>query len=308
MVCLCRPDAVGRVFVKDASVMDSTNIFRLAGLVFTAVSFVIVGDTSGKLLTARGVDPFFIAWSRFALAALVLLPFSGLSLSELPNLRDWRVLVRGAFITGGICCILTALRSEPIANVFGAFFVGPIVSYVLAIVFLGETPSRSRSMLLAVGFLGVLLIVKPGFGASIGMGFAIAAGVFYGGYLAMTRTVAGLYRPRFLLMSQLIVGSVILTPIGLSMPFPDLGVPVLFLVALSALGSAIGNYLLVVANKSAEASLIAPLVYSQLFSATLAGLVVFGDWPDLYALLGLVLIAVSGFGSLLIHQKQVQRA
>lgn len=288
--------------------MHTASLLRLAGVVFTAVTCVVIGDTAGKLLTARGVDPFFIAWTRFALAAVVLLPFSGLNLRELPNLRDWRVLVRGAFITGGICCILTALRTEPIANVFGAFFVGPIVSYVLAILFLGETPSRSRSLLLALGFLGVLLVIKPGFGASTGIAFALAAGGCYGAYLAMTRTVAGRYRPRFLLISQLIIGSVLLTPIGLNVGFPDFSLPILALIMVSALGSALGNFLLVIASKSAEASLIAPLVYSQLLSATVAGLLVFGELPDAYALLGLVLIAVSGFGSLLIHQKQTRHA
>jgi drug/metabolite transporter (DMT)-like permease len=286
--------------------MHSSSLLRLAGVVFAAVTFVVIGDTAGKLLTARGVDPFFIAWTRFALAAAVLLPFSGLTLRELPNLRDWRVLVRGTFITIGICCILTALRTEPIANVFGAFFVGPIVSYVLATLFMGEKPSRSRSMLLALGFLGVLLVVKPGFGASTGMVFALAAGGCYGAYLAMTRTVAGLYRPRFLLMSQLIVGSILLTPFGLTVSFPDFGLPIVVFIIASALSSALGNFLLVVASKSAEASLVAPLVYSQLFSATVAGLLVFEELPDGYAMLGLMLIAISGFGSLFIHHKQAR--
>ena len=282
--------------------MDSMFLLRIAGVVFAAVTFVVIGDTAGKLLTARGVEPFFIAWTRFALAAVVLLPFSGLTLPELSNLRDWRLLLRGAFIAGGICCILTALRTEPIANVFGAFFVGPIVSYVLAIQFLGESPSRGRTVLLGLGFVGVLLVVKPGFGASVGMVFAFAAGGCYGAYLAMTRTVAGAYRPRFLLMSQLIVGTVLLTPLGLSVDLPDFDLPIVALIIVSALGSALGNYLLVLANKSAEASLIAPLVYTQLFSATVAGLLVFGDWPDTYALLGLILIALSGFGSLFVQK------
>ena len=282
--------------------MDSMFLLRIAGVVFAAVTFVVIGDTAGKLLTARGVEPFFIAWTRFALAAVVLLPFSGLTLPELSNLRDWRLLLRGAFIAGGICCILTALRTEPIANVFGAFFVGPIVSYVLAIQFLGESPSRGRTVLLGLGFVGVLLVVKPGFGASVGMVFAFAAGGCYGAYLAMTRTVAGAYRPRFLLMSQLIVGTVLLTPLGLSVDLPDFDLPIVALIIVSTLGSALGNYLLVLANKSAEASLIAPLVYTQLFSATVAGLLVFGDWPDTYALLGLILIALSGFGSLFVQK------
>jgi len=285
--------------------MTLSSLFRLAMLVFVAVTCVVIGDTAGKLLTSRGVDPVFVAWTRFALAALILLPFSGLSLRELPNFRDWRVLLRGAFITGGICCILVALRTEPTANVFGAFFIGPVVSYGLAILFLGETPSRSRSVLLMVGFVGVMLVVKPGFGGSWGMAFALVAGTCYGAYLAMTRTVAGLYRPRFLLMSQLVIGSVILTPVGLTVGFPDLDIPLGALILLSAFGSAVGNYLLVVASKSAEASLIAPLVYSQLFSATVAGVLVFGEWPDIYALLGLILIAFSGFGSLVAHRLSV---
>ncbi|WP_170428485.1 DMT family transporter [Ruegeria arenilitoris] len=282
--------------------MTSPNLFQLAGLVFAAVTFVVVGDTAGKLLTGGGVDPIIVAWSRFALAAMLLLPFSGLTASELPNFRDWRVLLRACFITGGICCILTALRTEPIANVFGAFFIGPVVSYALAILFLGEKPSRRRGVLLAIGFAGVMLVVKPGFGVSPGMIFALAAGGCYGGYLVMTRTLAGAYRPRFLLISQLLIGSVLLTPLGLTAEFPAPDVSVAALILLSAFASAVGNYLLVIANKSAEASLIAPLVYSQLVSATVLGILVFKEWPDAYSLLGLVLIAFSGLGSLILHQ------
>ncbi|NNE86869.1 MAG: DMT family transporter [Silicimonas sp.] len=272
-------------------------------MVFVATTCVVIGDTAGKLLTQQGVAPVFIAWTRFALAAALLLPFSGLSLKELPGLADWRVLLRAAFIASGIFLILTALKTEPIANVFGAFFVGPIVSYVLAVIFLGETPSRSRGLLLIVGFAGVLLVVKPGFGATLGMGFAVAAGMCYGAYLAMTRTVAGDYRPRFLLMSQLLVGAVLLAPFGVSAGIPRLDGYLWALILISALGSALGNYLLVSANKIAEASLIAPLVYSQLISATVLGVIVFGDWPDAVALIGLLLVLLSGFGSLVAHRR-----
>ena len=255
-------------------------------------------------MTAGGVAPGLVAWTRFLIAAVVLLPFSGLSLAELPKLLEWRVFLRALLVASGIFCILTALKTEPIANVFGAFFIGPVVSYVLAILFLGERPSFARGVLLGVGFLGVMLVVKPGFGASSGMVYALAAGVFYGGYLAMTRAVAGEVRPRFLLISQLIIGSVVLTPVGVSADLPDFGAVLVGLILISALGSAAGNYLLVIANRRAEASLIAPLVYTQLISATVAGVAVFGDWPDAVSFLGLALIAGSGIGSLVVSRRQ----
>lgn len=278
--------------------MQSSALLRLAALVLTATTLVVVGDTAGKLLTQSGTDPIFVAWTRFAIAAVLLAPVLRPRRIERPGLTDWRILMRAATLAAGICCILTALRTEPIANVFGAFFIGPVVSYILAVLFLGERPSALRTALLALGVLGVVLVVKPGFGATPGMFFALAAGVSYGVYLTMTRVVATGYRPQFLLMSQLLIGTVLLSPLGLSVSWPAPSLPVALLVLLSALGSAAGNFCLVLANQKAEASLIAPLVYSQLLSATVLGVLVFGDWPDPLALLGLSLIALSGLGTL----------
>lgn len=99
-------------------------------------------------------------------------------------------------------------------------------------------------------------------------------------------------------MSQLVIGAVLLAPLGMRAALPEPSLPVAALIGLSAFGSALGNFLIVQASRRAEASLIAPLIYSQLLSATAAGVLVFGDWPDRFALLGLVLIMVSGFGAL----------
>ena len=212
------------------------------------------------------------------------------------------MLLRGCFISGGIFSILTALKTEPIANVYGAFFIGPIVSYGIAYLFMGEAVSRSKTLLLLVGFIGVLMVVQPGFGMSSGILFALLAGCCYGSYLATTRLVAGAFTPPLLLISQLMIGSVVLLPVGMSETLLTLNATSYFLIGLSAIFSAAGNYLLVLANRWAEATLIAPLVYSQLISASTAGLVVFGDWPDRLSFVGLSLILVSGFGSLMLQK------
>lgn len=278
--------------------MTFTFLLRLTGLVFIAVSFVVLGDTAGKLLTAGGVEPIFVAWTRFAIAAALMLPFSGLRRGDAAVFLDWRVIGRAIVLAIGISCILTALKTEPMANVFGAFFIGPIVSFVLAVLLLGERATRARAVLLVLGFGGVLLVVKPGFGFSSGLGWALMAGVAYGVYLATTRVVAPLYRPRVLLLSQLVIGAIVLCPFGWTTSWPEPKIDIAALVTLSAVGSAIGNYLLVVANRGADAALIAPLVYTQLIAATVAGFFVFGDWPDQSVMIGLLVILTSGLGTL----------
>ena len=282
---------------KPTSIADASFWMTLA-MVVPAMFCIVAGDTAGKALTQAGAHPFFVAWARFAMAALALLPFSGLTRAELPQLADWRILLRGALVVGGIASILTALSTEPIADVFGAFFVGPIISYILAALLLKEHVTPARSLLLALGFAGVLLVVKPGFGAGLGMGFAVLAGVFYGSFLTATRWLAGGFRPRFLLISQLLVGSVLLAPLAFSVGVPAMTPDVWLLLVGSAAGSAMGNFLLAMANRSAPASVIAPLVYTQLVAATLLGYLVFGDWPDALSLTGLAVILVSGLLSL----------
>ena len=276
--------------------------------VFSALCLIVAGDTAGKLLAGAGFSPFFVAWMRFGIAAIVLLPFSGLDRAEARRLLDPRVLLRAALIVGGISAILTALRTEPIANVFGAFFVSPIVSFALSALVLGERVTPARTALLLIGFAGVLLVVRPGFGMSAGLAFALLAGICHGAYLMTTRWLAPHHRPRFLLISQLVVGAAILTPFGLAAGIPAMTISAAGLIGVSALGSAAGNYLLVIASRTTPASLIAPLVYTQLIAATAAGYLVFGDWPATLALAGLTLILASGLLSFALTRAPVAGA
>lgn len=269
-------------------------LVKIIATVFAALCLIVTGDTAGKLLASGGFSPYFVAWARFAIAALLLLPLSGLKRGELRNLLDRGILLRAALIAGGISCILTALKTEPIANVFGAFFVSPVVSYFLSALLLKERISAGRTVMLLFGLLGVMLVVKPGFGATAGMGFALLAGCLHGSYLVATRWLAGAYRPRFLLISQLLIGAVILSPLALGAETAAFDPTAVGLVCTSAIGSAAGNYLLVVASRTTPASLIAPLIYTQLIAAALSGYLVFSDWPDSVAFLGLFIILISG--------------
>lgn len=269
---------------------------KVVGAVVLAMFLIVGGDAAATVLTGAGFAQVFIAWTRFALAAVLLAPLLGLGRAELRHFLNWRLYLRTVFIVGGIVSILTALKTEPMANVFGGFFVGPVVSYFLSALLLGERITPTRTVLLLVSFAGVLLVVKPGFGMTVGMGFAILAGSFYGCYLVATRWLAGNFRPRFLLLSQLAIGAVVLAPFALG-PVPDISLPVFGLIAVSALGSAGGNLLLVLVNRTTPAGVIAPLIYSQLLAAMVIGWAVFGQWPDGISLLGLVIIMAAGVSS-----------
>ncbi len=269
---------------------------QTVAMVVAAMFMIVGGDAAATVLTGAGFPQVFVAWTRFALAAVLLAPFCGLRLAELRQFADWRLYLRTALIVGGIVCILTALKTEPMANVFGGFFVGPVVSYLLSALLLGERITPLRTLLLLVSFAGVLLVVRPGFGMTAGMGFAILAGCFHGAYLVATRWLAGGFRPRFLLLSQLAIGAVMLAPFAV-VAVPAFTAPVIGLITLSALGSAAGNLLLVLVNRTTPAGVIAPLIYSQLLAAMIIGWAVFGQWPDGLSLIGLTIIMVAGVSS-----------
>jgi drug/metabolite transporter (DMT)-like permease len=276
--------------------MQTSFSFKVIGLVVLAMVLIVSADAAGKVLTARGFSQFFVGWARFSVAVLIVAPFCGLKAAELPMLIRPQVILRALLIAGGITCILTALKTEPMANVFGGFFIGPIISYFLSAFLLGERITFARTALLALSFIGVLIVVRPGFGMTAGMGFAVLAGGLHGSYLVATRWLAGSYRPRFLLFSQLAIGAVLLAPFAIG-PIPSVTLDLTLMLLWSALGSALGNLILVTISRTTPAGVVAPLIYSQLFVAMVLGLLIFGDFPDLISLFGLCIIAGAGITS-----------
>ncbi|MEP3688917.1 MAG: DMT family transporter [Sulfitobacter dubius] len=271
---------------------------RAIPLMFIAMSLIPAGDSAGKILTSgMGVAPVFVAWSRFAIGALMVLPF--LPRGTWALMRDWRLWLRAATLALGITCIQTALQTEAIANVFAAFFIGPMVSYLLATLFLRERITLLRSALILLGFCGVLLVVRPGMGGGSGgpgLLFAVAAGLFYGVFLTMSRWLSDLAPPLALTFTQLAMSAVMLLPLGL-MNLPQATLPVAGLATASALFSMLGNLLLLYAYRRAPATRLAPLVYFQLIAAVLLGLFLFSTLPDALTWAGLAVIITAGITS-----------
>ncbi len=103
--------------------MTGTFQLRVVAMVVGAMILIVGVDVAGRMLTAAGFSPFFVAWARFALAAVVLAPVCGLQRGEMQLLLRPALILRACLIAGGIACILTALKTEQLATVFGGFFV-----------------------------------------------------------------------------------------------------------------------------------------------------------------------------------------
>jgi drug/metabolite transporter (DMT)-like permease len=264
-------------------------------IMFIAMSFIPAGDTAGKILSAGlGASPIFVAWSRFFIGGLMLLPF--LPRGTWALLRDWRIWLRASLLAVGLSCIQVALSREPIADVFAAFFIGPLVSYVLAIIFLREPIRWQGAALVALGFVGVLIVVQPGSDVGSGLFWAVAAGTCYGAFLTASRWLSHVGTPMGLAFTQLFIAALVLTPFGAS-NIPTITGQVAWLTLLSALFSMLGNLILLYAYKLAPATRLAPLVYFQLIAAVIFGFVFFNTLPTLFTWIGLLIVMGAGIAS-----------
>lgn len=292
----CGPgDKQGQSHFLRASAVLSGEMQQAIVIMFIAMSMIPAGDSAGKLLSANlGVAPVFVAWSRFVIGALLVLPFVKPGVFRL--LLDWRICLRAGVLAVGITSIQFALQTAEIATVFAAFFVGPIFSYVLASLFLREPITLLRSVLIIAGFGGVLMVVRPGYGGEPGVIWAVVAGLCYGVFLTMSRWLSGVGTPVALTFTQLFLSALFLLPFGLA-TLPPATVPIAGLTLASAFFSMMANLLLLYAYRIAPATRLAPLVYFQLIAAVALGWTIFGDLPDLYTWAGLAVILSTGIAS-----------
>ncbi len=242
--------------------LKARHMWKIPALMFVAMLMIPAGDTAGKLMTTQyEASPFFVAWSRFVIGSLIALPL--VRPDTLRLLGDWRIWLRAMLLTGGITSIQLALKTTPLADVFAAFFVGPIFSYILSALLLKEPITKLRSILMALGFIGVVMVVRPGLDMSPGLGFAALAGVFYGSFLTASRWLAPVARAGSLLFSQLFLSAIVLTPFCWQLT-PDMTPTLASLTLTSAVFSMGGNFLLLFAYARAQAVVLAPYVYFQL--------------------------------------------
>jgi drug/metabolite transporter (DMT)-like permease len=251
-------------------------------------------DGLAKYLSA-GHSPLYVAWARYAVAAALVLPLAVALRGRraLPRRNLGPHVLRTVFLMAAMSCYFVAIAEIPLATAISAYFVGPIVATVLAVIVLRERMTARKGAALVLGFAGTMLIVQPGGAVEPGILLALAAGCFFACYMIATRLASQSSDPLATLAFQCLVGALILTPQALltwSVPLAS----ELWLFALMGLFSVTSHILSITAFRYADASTLAPLVYLELVGSAAVGFLVFDELPDLLVWIGAGVIVASG--------------
>lgn len=245
-------------------------------------------DVVAKHLGRQGVPVMQIVWARLFFGALMTLPFAlriGGIRGLVPNLPAMHAL-RASLIIAATAFFFAALHYLSIAETLAIFFVQPLIVTILSPVILGEHVGIRRWAAVTVGFIGTLIIIRPGFqDFSPGMFLALCSGTSLAIYLLLTRKIAGSAPAILTTFYTSLTGALVMSVIVLFYWIPPTPSQWGFFVLLSLIAN-FGHYLIVKAYDHAEASLLAPLAYTEMIMATFAGWYFFGDFPDGWTFVG----------------------
>ncbi|WP_374368776.1 DMT family transporter [Dongia sp.] len=263
-------------------------------LMLAAMAILPFLDVVAKHLGQTGVPVIQIVWARLFFGMLLTLPFA-LKIGGLKGVVPdpfWMHTLRGLFLCGATFFFFWGLKFLPIADTLAIFFVQPLIVTMLSPVMLGEKVGIRRWVAVVVGFIGTLIIIRPGFQEfNPGMLMALAAGTSLAIYMLLTRKISGRANPMVTTFHTNIVGAV-LTGIAVLFFWQPLTLEQWLMFPLLGLIATIGHSLIVKAYDHAEASLLAPFAYAEMIMAVVAGWYFFGDFPDRWTFVGVgILIA-----------------
>ena len=237
-----------------------------------------------------------VVWGRYFFMLIISIPLSFLFFRhelKFPNSLSVQ-LWRSFFLFLSTIFFFYAISLISLAEALTLAFVSPIIVTILSIFYLGEKVGIHRWTAVVIGFLGVLLIVRPGF---IEFNFAsfsaLAAGISYAFYIIYTRKLSF---SDSAVVTLIFTGSVGCIIISLIVPFVWSSLDfkqIMFLILLASIGT-LGHFLIILSLRLGEASKLAPLGYFEIITNIFVGYVFFNDLPDIWIYFGLFLIVISG--------------
>ncbi|WP_300211162.1 DMT family transporter [Bradyrhizobium sp.] len=264
-------------------------------LLVASTIFLGTSDATSKYLS-KTLPAVEIAWIRFLIFALIMLP-AMMPVSPLFALRTRRPMlqvVRAIALLASSLLFISGLRFLPIAEASATSFVSPLFVTALSIAFLGENVGLRRWLATAGGLVGVLIVLRPGTSAFHAAAFFPVASAFaWASCLIMTRMMSGQERAMVTMTYSSIVGFAILCLMVPTVWVTPTWHDILF-GTIVGVASTAGQWIVVLAFRYADASVLAPFSYVQLLWVTLLGFVIFGEVPDAWTITGAAVIVSSG--------------
>jgi drug/metabolite transporter (DMT)-like permease len=281
--------------------------FRGIALILASTVFLGASDATAKYLSAT-LPSIEIAWIRFLVFALIMVPamVPGSPIFALNTPRPGFQLLRGVALLSSSLFFISGLRFLPIAEASATAFVSPLFVTALSIVFLGEVVGVRRWLATVVGLIGVLIILRPGTSAFHPAAFfPLVSALAWACTLIMTRMMSGKERAATTMAYSSIAGVCILSVL---VPFVWVAPSwheILFGIFIGVASTA-GQWIVVLAFRYADASVLAPFSYTQLLWVGILGFVIFGEVPDVWTVTGAVFIVASGLYTA--HRERVRRS
>ena len=252
-------------------------------------------DTIAKYLSSE-ISFFQITWARYFFTVFWIFPImffffrKNLKWSENPKLQ----ILRGMTLLSANVCFFYSISVISMAKALTLAFIAPLVTTALSPIILGEKVGIKRWSAVIVGFIGSLVVIRPGLiEFNIATIAALGTGFFYGIYLIITRKLHSVDNPLLTLLITGVVGAII----------SSLFVPIFWInlsqsqwlwLALMGIFACLGHLLLIYSLRYADASKLAPFGYFEIVTTIILGYYFFQDFPDIWTFTGLLIIISSG--------------
>ncbi len=282
--------------------------FRGIVLVVASTVFLACSDALAKYLTRTGLPVVEIAWIRFFVFVLIMMPAIVMRRggNVLATRRPVIQVLRGIGLVASSLFFIWGLGYLPIAEASATAFIAPMFVTCLSIVMLAEKVGARRWIATLVGLIGVMIVVRPGTSAFHPAAvFPIVSALGWAFALVLTRQIAGVDRPVTTMAWSAIVGFVVLSLLApfvwVTPSWTQVGIAVAIGIA-----STLGHWIVVLAYRHADASVLAPFTYSQLVWVSVLGVIMFAEIPDRWTVLGACVIISSGL--YIAHRERIRKA
>ncbi|MFL2887236.1 MAG: DMT family transporter [Candidatus Pelagibacter sp.] len=252
-------------------------------------------DTIAKYFSSE-ISFFQITWARYFFTVFWTLPLmffffrKSLKWSENPKLQ----ILRGITLLSANICFFYSISIISMAKALTLAFVAPLVTTALSPIILGEKVGIKRWSAVIVGFIGSLVVIRPGLiEFNIATIAALGTGFFYGVYLIITRKLHTVDNPLLTLLITGVVG-VFISSLFVPIVWINLSQSQWLWLALMGIFACLGHLLLIYSLRYADASKLAPFGYFEIITNIILGYYFFKDFPDIWTFAGLLIIISSG--------------